>query len=301
MKSDKSKNVLDKNNRINAIGPITNLPEKSSLKKILETAETFHKPMPPPQEGEWLYYHKENGQTFSQFMSDSLIKTSKNKIIYINPLQDMPQTLLDNCILYCQSFFYPLQIKLAKISNLQSLNIKSRINQYTNKIQYNASQILSKMAKYVPNDAHCVLSILLDDLYPQPDWNFVFGLASNYQKVGVFSFARFDPLFFGENRPENFDNFLLYCSCKTLVHEICHTFGLLHCIYYNCLMNGSSSLKEQMERPLIECPVCLRKLYEVIKFDCVERYSKLKDICKLFGGYFEENYKWYENRILSLN
>ena len=34
MKSDKSKNVLDKNNRINAIGPITNLPEKSSLKKF---------------------------------------------------------------------------------------------------------------------------------------------------------------------------------------------------------------------------------------------------------------------------
>ena len=93
MKSDKSENVLDKNNRINAIGPITNLPEKSSLKKILETAETFHKPMPPPQEGEWLYYHKENGQTFSQFMSNSLVKTSKNKIIYINPLQDMPQTL----------------------------------------------------------------------------------------------------------------------------------------------------------------------------------------------------------------
>ena len=301
MESDKSKNVLDKNNRINAIGPITNLPEKSSLKKILETAEIFHKPMPPPQEGDWLYSHKEDGQTFSQFMSNSLIRPSKDKIIYINPLQDMPQTFLDNCILYCQSFFYPLQIKLSKISNLKSLNIKSRINPYSNKIQYNASQILSKMAIYVPNDAHCVLSITLDDLYPRSDWNFVFGLASYSQKVGVFSFARFDPLFYGGNRPDNFDNYLLYHSCNTLVHEICHTFGLYHCIYYKCVMNGCNSSVEELQSTLIECPVCLRKLYEVIKFDCVERYSKLKDICKLFGGYFEENYKWYENRISSLN
>ena len=297
----KAANISEKNKRINAIGQITNLPETSSLKKILKTGETYHKPMPPPQEGDWLYSHKEDGQTFSQFMSGGLIRPSKNKIIYINPLQDMSQTFLDNCLLYCQSFFYPLKIKLIKISNLKSLHIESRINEYTNKIQYNASQINQKMANYVPNDAHCVLSILLDDLYPKPSWNFVFGLANYYQKVCVFSFARFDPSFFGETRPNNFENYLLYRSCNTLVHEICHTFGLSHCIYYQCLMNGSNNLEEQLKRPLIECPVCLRKLYEVIKFDCKERYIKLKDICKLFGGYFDDNYKWYENRILSLD
>ena len=301
MKNYQTKNISDKDKRIQAIGPISNLPENSTLKKILMTSETFHKPMPPPKEGDWLYSHKENGQTFSQFMSYNLIRPSKNKIIYINPLQEMSQTFLDNCVLYCQSFFYPLKIKLIKISNLKSLNIESRINEYTNKIQYNASQINSKMAKYVPNDAHCVLSILLDDLYPKPDWNFVFGLANIKQRVGVFSFARFDPNFFGINRPDNFDSYLLYRSCNTLTHEICHTFGMLHCIYYNCLMNGSNSLKEQIKRPLIECPVCLRKLHEVIGFDCKERYNKIKDVSKLFGCYFIDVYNWCEDRILSLN
>ena len=194
-----------------------------------------------------------------------------------------------------------MKIKLIKISNLKSLNIESRLNEYTNKIQYNASQINSKMAKYVPNDAHCVLSILLDDLYPKPDWNFVFGLANIQQRVGVFSFARFDPAFWGENRPDNYENYLLYRSCNTLTHEICHTFGLSHCIYYNCLMNGSNSLKEQIKRPLIECPVCLRKLHEVIGFDCKERYNKIKEVSKLFGGYFIDIYNWCEDRILSLN
>ena len=301
MKNYQTKNISDKDKRIQAIGPISNLPENSILKKILMTSEIYHKPLPPPEKDDWLYSHKENGQTFSQFMSYNLIRPSKNKIIYINPLQEMSQTFLDNCVLYCQSFFYPLKIKLIKISNLKSLNIESRINEYTNKIQYNASQINSKMAKYVPNDAHCVLSILLDDLYPKPDWNFVFGLANIQQRVGVFSFARFDPAFWGENRPDNYENYLLYRSCNTLTHEICHTFGMLHCIYYNCLMNGSNSLKEQIKRPLIECPVCLRKLHEVIGFDCKERYNKIKEVSKLFGGYFIDIYNWCEDRILSLN
>ena len=301
MKNYQTKNISDKDKRIQAIGPISNLPENSTLKKILMTSEIYHKPLPPPEKDDWLYSHKENGQTFSQFMSYNLIRPSKNKIIYINPLQEMSQTFLDNCVLYCQSFFYPLKIKLIKISNLKSLNIESRINEYTNKIQYNASQINSKMAKYVPNDAHCVLSILLDDLYPKPDWNFVFGLANIQQRVGVFSFARFDPAFWGENRPDNYENYLLYRSCNTLTHEICHTFGILHCIYYNCLMNGSNSLEEQIKRPLIECPVCLRKLHEVIGFDCKERYNKIKEVSKLFGGYFIDVYNWCEDRILSLN
>ena len=301
MKNYQTKNISDKDKRIQAIGPISNLPENSTLKKILMTSEIYHKPLPPPEKDEWLYSHKEKGQTYSQFLSYNLIRPSKNKIIYINPLQEMSQTFLDNCVLYCQSFFYPLKIKLIKITNLKSLNIESRINEYTNKIQYNASQINSKMAKFVPNDAHCVLSILLDDLYPKPDWNFVFGLANIKQRVGVFSFARFDPNFFGINRPDNFDSYLLYRSCNTLTHEICHTFGILHCIYYNCLMNGSNSLEESLKRPLIECPVCLRKLHEVIGFDCKERYNKIKEVSKLFGGYFIDIYNWCEDRILSLN
>ena len=293
--------MSNKSIRINAIGQINNLPENSSLKKILMTGESFHNPMSTPKEGDWLYSHKEEGQTFSQFMYNSLNRPSKNKIIYINPLQEMSKTFLDNCLLYCQAFFYPLQIKLINLINIKALNVESRINEYTHKIQYNASQINSKMTKYVPKDAHCVLSILFDDLYPKPEWNFVFGLANYYQKVCVFSFARFDPQFFGGNRPINFDNYILYRSCNTLVHEICHTFGLSHCIFYKCLMNGSNSLEEQLKRPLIECPVCLRKLYEVIKFDCKERYIKLKEISKLFGGYFEDNYNWYDKRISSLN
>ena len=105
MKNYKTKNISDKDKRIQAIGPISNLPENSTLKKILMTSETFHKPLPLPEKDDWLYSHKENGQTFSQFMSYNLIRPSKNKIIYINPLQEMSQTFLDNCVLIVNLFF----------------------------------------------------------------------------------------------------------------------------------------------------------------------------------------------------
>ena len=292
--------VPDKNTRLRAIGQISNLPE-NSLKKILSTADNYHTPVSTPKEGDWLYSQKECGQTFSQFLSDGNNKVSPNrKTIYINPLQNMDQQFLNNCLLYCQSFFYPMQVKIINIASLESLHIESRINEYTKKIQYNAGEINSKISKFVPNDAHCVVSILLDDLYPKKEWSFVFGLASYAKRVGVFIFARFNPSFFDEPEPDNVENYLLYRSCSTLVHEICHTFGLAHCVFYSCLMNGSNNLEEQAKRPLIECPVCLRKLQYSIGFDPLERYNKLMNISKMFGGYFDYVYKWYTNRIYSL-
>ena len=290
-----------KDTRIKALGPISNI-SSNSLKKILTSYEPYHQPMPIPEKGDWLSSQKESGQTFSEFMLSKISKPSATrKKIYINPLQPMSDTFLNNCMIYCQNFFYPLEIKLVNLCDIKKLKIESRINDFSNKIQYNASDINSYMVNYVPYDAHCLVNILMDDLYPKKDWNFVFGLANYYQRVCVFSFARFDPLFYGRQRPHNFENYILYRSCNTLTHEICHTFGLSHCIYYKCLLNGSNSSEEQIKRPLIECPICLRKLYEVIGFDCVERYKKMRDVCKSFGGYFEDTFNWYNNRLLSLN
>jgi len=53
-------------------------------------------------------------------------------------------------------------------------------------------------------------------------------------------------------------------ACKTMSHEISHMFGIRHCIYYECLMNGSNKIEEADVKPAWLCPVCLRKL----KFMC---------------------------------
>ena len=293
--------IPSKTSRLRAIGNISNLPDDDNLKKVLKTAENFHKPIYSPEEDDWLSTQEEEGQTFNKFLSDryNLMSINRN-IIYINPLQEMPQQFLDNLLLYCQSFFYQMKVKLTNIVSLESLKVRSRINKESKKIQYNASQINSKSVKYLPNDAHCLISILLDDLYPESSWNYVFGLTTIEERVAVFSLARFSSSFEKKNEPINFDNYLLYCSCSTLTHEIGHTFGLEHCIYYTCLMNGCNNMEETKKQTLYECPVCLRKLQYSIGFDALERYKKMLDVTKMFGGHFDSASKWYENRINSI-
>jgi len=36
----------------------------------------------------------------------------------------------------------------------------------------------------------------MTDLYPRDSWNFVFGLASLRERIGVFSFARYEESFY---------------------------------------------------------------------------------------------------------
>jgi len=54
-------------------------------------------------------------------------------------------------------------------------------------------------------------------------------------------------------------NIITYRCLKTACHELCHVFGLTHCPYYECLMNGSNLLEEADRKPFLLCPVCLRK------------------------------------------
>mgnify|MGYP000107882883 CR=1 FL=1 len=43
-------------------------------------------------------------------------------------------------------------------------------------------------------------AVTMTDLYPSEDWNFVFGQASLRNRVGAYSFARYDPAFYGKER-----------------------------------------------------------------------------------------------------
>jgi len=86
-----------------------------------------------------------------------------------------------------------------------------------------------------------MIGVSITDLYPRPSSNFVFGLASLQGRTGVFSFARHDDRFYSDEKYEIDYKIILWKSIGTLVHEIGHMFGLKHCVYYECLMNGSNS------------------------------------------------------------
>lgn len=70
-----------------------------------------------------------------------------------------------------------------------------------------------------------------------------------------------------------FSESLSHVSFQTLTHEIGHIFGLKHCQWLNCVMQGSNHLEESDRRPLDFCPICLRKLQTVVGFDIGKRYK----------------------------
>jgi archaemetzincin len=88
---------------------------------------------------------------------------------------------------------------------------------------------------------------------------------------------------------------ILRRSCKVLAHETCHMFGILHCIYFKCLMNGSNHLEESDRRPLHLCPVDLRKLHYSIGFDINQRYRNLLEFDK--AVHFDDEAQWLSKRL----
>ena len=100
---------------------------------------------------------------------------------------------------------------------------------------------------------------------------------------GVFSFCREQVGFNGEksNKTEEEKRLTgIKRAVDTMTHEISHMFGLEHCIYYECEMNGTSGPGDgiPVKNPTL-CSVCLLKLKLNIKFDTKERYLKLAEAC----------------------
>jgi archaemetzincin len=254
--------------------------------------------VPVPNRGDWLAEHFEPGQSFNDFISIAPAKPDRHRNkIYLQPLGDFidgQSPSLEKLKAYT-AYYFMMDTKILPVLPIIGSKLTSRINPYTRNRQILTHDVLILLKKRRPPDAFCVLAITMKDLYPDPSWNFVFGQASHQDRVGVFSFARYDPVFYGEKRRKNFHGVLLRRSCKVLAHETGHMFSLAHCIYFQCLMIGSNHLQESDARPFFLCPVCLRKLQFSIRFDAVDRYQKLLDFYKRAG--FENEAGWVSKRL----
>jgi archaemetzincin len=280
---------------LRAIGNIKDLP--IPLQRALIPNNDFEI-VPVPNSGDWLAEHFEPGQSFDDFISITPVKPDRHRNkIYLQPLGDFidgQSPSLEKLKAYTASYFM-MDAKILPVLPIMGSHLTTRKNPYTRNLQILTRDILILLKKSRPPDAFCVLAITMEDLYPDPYWNFVFGQASHQDGVGVFSFARYDPVFFGEKRRKDFQDVLLRRSCKVLAHETGHMFSLAHCIYFQCLMNGSNHLQESDARPLSLCPVCLHKLQFSIGFDVVDRYRMLLDFYQRMG--FEYEAGWVLKRL----
>jgi archaemetzincin len=294
IKTDNSKTITKKE-AIKAVGNIKNI-ENPNLYKPFDDFKIMSKPKP----GEWLSEHKEYGQTFVSFVEEKWNNPDKNRnIIYIQPIGKFKKGISPSISMlkeFCEIYF-SLKVRVLHEKQIDR-SIKTRINSHSKKTQINADDILIFLKKEIPKDAYCIIAVTIIDLYPGPSWNFVFGYASLKERVGVFSFARYHPTFHNEKVKEDSEKRMNIRSLKVLTHEISHMFGLGHCIFYDCNINGSNNLKESDSKPVNLCPVCLRKLQYSTKFNVIERYKKLENFYKKFG--FKKQMKWIEKRLKNI-
>jgi archaemetzincin len=235
-----------------------------------------------PVEGEWLYSHKEKGQSYEQFTnSKHIVPTSESNIIYIrsigkfNSLQNKQIELLRE---YLEIYFQLKTKTLETVSNDVIPQSAQRIG-YENNQQFLAGYILDNVLKKdKPLNRIALMGLTEVDLYPKPEWNFVFGLASYRDRVGVSSIYRLQD---GKLTADNF-NLCLSRLLKISSHEIGHMFGLRHCIDADCVMNGTNSMSETDKNSIRLCSVCQKKLNSGIKYDNKKRLKELE-------AYFKRN------------
>ena len=278
-----------------AIGPTDGLTPE--LRRAFEPADHFVA-MPVPGPSDWLAHHIEGGQGYDQFVrSQPNLPDQQRRKLYLEPLGAFPAAPSPdlNLVREFAEAFFALPVEVRPRVELAGLPISSRQRGGQQPSQLLTADILEWLKTRVPEDAYCLLAITMHDLYPDEDWNYVFGQASLRERVGVYSFARYDPGFYEEARNAEAQTLILRRSCKVLAHETGHMFGMVHCIYFRCLMNGANHLGEDDATPLHLCPVCLRKLQHAVGFDIPARYEQLRAFSQQAG--FEDEAAWLTRRL----
>ncbi|XP_030629417.1 archaemetzincin-2 [Chanos chanos] len=279
--------------------------ERKLLEDGLQPGSALFNPVTVHSDSDWIPSHPEAPQDFQSFFSNPHRRSPSkgHKTIYMQTIgsfgegEDITEQYVEWLRQYCQAFYHGLAVKLLPTVTVASTGCTFRVNNNTYNLQLHAGDLLNFLKKKKPKDAFCIVGITMIDLYPRDSWNFVFGQASLNEGMGVFSFARYDDNFYSRSYPGRlkstkklhpddytvFQNYytppitstLLFRSCKTLTHEIGHIFGIKHCQWLQCVMQGSNHLEESDRRPPDLCPVCLRKLQTAVGFKISDRYEAL--------------------------
>lgn len=279
-------------------------PERATVAKALSIKDGAFTPKRAPGPDDWLadtWAKDRKGQTFMQFYTaKKRAPTRGRNTIYLLPLgifdhkeehsastgpalRAPDPATLTACV---EAWFGG--VRVATLPPMRSTrHLKQRIGE-EGQVQLHCGDIHEHLKKVKPPDAFCVVGYTMVDLYPRESWNFCFGQARADTGTGIFSFARY-------THCKSTTHFLRRC-CSVLVHEIGHLFGLAHCVWYECNMNGSNHDEESDRRPMHLCPVELHKLYHSLggKLDIHLRDQRLAEFFESVGLIDDAN--WYKAR-----
>jgi archaemetzincin len=120
--------------------------------------------------------------------------------------------------------------------------------------QYFSSKLLASLKKSEGEER--VVGIADVDLYV-PRLNFVFGEADVVSGTAIVSLCRLRSEYYGLTPDEAL---FLERATKEIVHELGHTFGLVHCPDSKCVMHFSNSLADTDLKEALFCNKCRPKI-----------------------------------------
>lgn len=91
------------------------------------------------------------------------------------------------------------------------------------------------------------------------------------------------PLITSKSPKPQLVNLWLSRVCRTASHELCHCFGIDHCVYFACNMNASASIKEDPRQAPYLCPVDVEKVLRATGASKEERDEQLISFCEKRG------------------
>lgn len=146
---------------------------------------------------------------------------------------------------------------------------------YPERGQYGANGFLRYVEANAPRGAYRVLGVTAQDIFAG-DLNFLFGMGRCPGKCAVVSTYRFG--FYCDTPEQRMVRF-----AKLVVHELGHTFGLLHCRQPLCIMKFAVGYETLDGTRLAMCARCERNLCAVTALDAAERRAKLEEVMKEYG------------------
>lgn len=261
---------------------ILGAPAPNAITKALEP---FHLSMTPSRE-ERAPNNGVPGQGFEQYRRS--FNKSDYTTLYVQPIGalDARSESLVKETAELLAVFYSAPAKVLDPISDDLMPASARRN-HGGAVQFNATFVLDQvLTPRRPKDALAVLAITATDLYPDEKWNFVFGLASLSERIGVWSLSRY-----GDPESEEFRRRLF----KVATHETGHMFGIEHCIAYDCLMNSSQSRLALDLSPMWCCPECVQKVAFARGLDLPGYLSELAAFAKSHNLPKEVEY-WSKSR-----
>lgn len=161
-----------------------------------------------------------------------------------------------------------LDMLTEKIKDIFGVEVKIKPNLETpfyaydhNRHQYYSSKIIEKMLNYTENDCVKMLGMVDLDLCT-PILDFVFGEAQLNGIAAIISLKRLKQEFYGFQTDQKL---LMERAAKEAIHELGHTFGLIHCNHPVCVMRLSSNVFKIDLKSDDFCDACFEKLKKHIR------------------------------------